>query len=135
MVHLANVGCDNLPVRLTRIVEELGRDAAMRQLAAIWKDDIPLQKTEHTLYPTVERLPGEVFTPTALLLANLDDTMLFAPGDYENLRTALSRRLSPAAIDGPSPTSAKAHKAAEVRSRTLGLMLLAPPIRPLLLSS
>jgi hypothetical protein len=80
---LANVGCSNLPVSLPGGLEDVTRDLAMRQVAAIWKDGIPIKQTEHTLYPTVERLPGAEFTPTPLPLANMDDTTPIAPGDYE----------------------------------------------------
>jgi hypothetical protein len=55
---------------------------AIRQVAALWKDDIPIRHTEHTFYPTVERLPGAAFTPTPLP-ANLQDNTPIGPGDYE----------------------------------------------------
>jgi hypothetical protein len=61
VAYLANVGCANVPFPVPSAIEDVARDAAIRQVAAIWKDDIPIQRTEHTLYPTVERLPGAAF--------------------------------------------------------------------------
>ena len=83
VAYLANLGCTNMPFPIPGVLKELGRDVGMRQLAAIWKDDIPIARTEHTFYPTVERLPGEEFIPTTLPLASMDDATPIEPGDYE----------------------------------------------------
>jgi hypothetical protein len=80
--YLANVGCASVPTPV-RIIEPLARELALKQLAAIWKDDIPIRHTDHTLYPTVDQLPGAAFRPTTLPLANLEDTTPIDPGDYE----------------------------------------------------
>jgi hypothetical protein len=53
VAYLANVGCSNLPFPVPSAIEDVAHDAAIRQVAAICKDDIPIQRTEHTLYPTV----------------------------------------------------------------------------------
>jgi hypothetical protein len=78
----SQVGCTNWPVPLPGVAQDVARDVAIRQLAAIWKDDIPIERTEHTFYPIVERLPGAAFTPTPLP-SKLEDTTPIGPGDYE----------------------------------------------------
>jgi hypothetical protein len=82
VAYLANVGCTSIPVP-ARMAEPFVRDLVLKRLAAIWKNDIPIRYTDHALYPTVERLPGPGFTPMPLPLADLEDTTLIGPGDYE----------------------------------------------------
>jgi hypothetical protein len=86
---LANVGCSNVPVPLPNspfplpeAAQDVLSDVAIRQIATIWKDDIPIKHTEPVFYPTVERLPGAAFTPTPLP-SPLEDTTPIGPGDYE----------------------------------------------------
>jgi hypothetical protein len=81
-IFLANVGCSTLPP-YTRVGIGPARDLVLKRLAAIWKDDIPIRRTDHTFYPTVEQLPGAAFRPTPLPLANVEDTTPIDPGDYE----------------------------------------------------
>jgi hypothetical protein len=88
------------------------------KVTSFWKDDIPILRTEHTLYPTVDRLPGMEFTPTPLR-AREPGRNLFIRGnpplsvwpptlvDRDSEILAFSRALFSSSLLGSEPESRK----------------------------